>query len=1007
MTLEDSSRHRQALWPAWLVLAVSLLLSLGLWQWAEHRVEEKIGNAFHERVIDLRDALSYRIQNYQLLLNSASSLFSASDDVSREEWAQFVRRLDIDHTLPAVQALAFAAAVPGADADALIRRMRASGVADFDIRPPGQRDKYVVNIYSEPYAGLNIKALGYDMWQDEVRRTAMETALASGQPAISAKVTLKIDETQNPVPAFIMYAPAFDRSGKTLLGFVLVPFRMPILMREVVASTAPGVALSIYDGTEARDDALLFRSATKSAGSAPRFVSSEIIKVAGRPWRIEYASEPTLEAPSELATPKLLLAMGIAFSLMLFGVIHSIATSRRRATALALEMTASLRESEAKLHSILENVDACIYLKDTEGRYLFANRPVRELWRAEEADIVGYGDEKFFDAKTVENIRRYDQRVIESGEAVRAEETNTVPSTGETTIYMSTKLPLRREDGSIYALCGISMDITARKEAEQAIRRSEARLKEVMDVTGEGIWEWDIAGNHVHHNSSWCSMLGLGSGHLSHPVEEFVALLHDDDRAAVMARIQDCLAGKGPYRSEHRLRHAGGHYVWVFDQGDVVERDANGKPLRMVGSAADISERKRDEAELEQHRHHLEDLVTQRTAQLEAAKEAAEAASIAKSAFLANMSHEIRTPLNAITGMAHLIRRSGVTPQQAERLEKIDAAGQHLLETINAILDLSKIEAGKFAIDEREVNVATILANVVAILHDRAEEQHLALRMQAPAVAGGFLGDPARIQQALLNYAANALKFTEAGSVVLRAAPVEEKTDEVLMRFEVEDTGIGVADPDQEKLFAPFEQADNSTTRKYGGTGLGLAITRKLARLMGGDAGFSSTVGRGSTFWFTVRLKKGAIASQAASATEVDAEAALRRDYAGTRVLLADDEPINREVTTEMLLDAGLAVDIAEDGLQAVALASGNDYALVLMDMQMPNLDGLDATRRIRALPNGATLPIIAMTANAFAEDRARCLNAGMDDFIAKPIDPESMFATVLAWLSRRHPPAG
>ena len=296
-----------------------------------------------------------------------------------------------------------------------------------------------------------------------------------------------------------------------------------------------------------------------------------------------------------------------------------------------------------------------------------------------------------------------------------------------------------------------------------------------------------------------------------------------------------------------------------------------------------------------------------------------------------------------------------------------------------------------------------IVANVVSILQQTAEARGLRLVTELGAMPGGLRGDPARVQQALLNYAINAIKFSENGEVVLRAGVVEETAEAALVRFEVADHGIGIAPETLPKLFALFEQADNTTTRKYGGTGLGLAITRKLARLMGGDAGATSLLGAGSTFWFTAWLRKGvARPVPPAPATPADdAEAQLRRDHAGRRILLVEDEPVNQEVSLMLLGEAGLQADVANDGIEAVDRVRATAYDLILMDMQMPRLDGLGATRQIRRLPGGAQIPIVALTANAFAEDRARCSEAGMNDFLAKPFEPEALFVTVLRWLSR------
>jgi PAS domain S-box-containing protein len=553
--------------------------------------------------------------------------------------------------------------------------------------------------------------------------------------------------------------------------------------------------------------------------------------------------------------------------------------------------------------------------------------------------------------------------------------------------HMKAAASLKRDStGRGGRLLGVSFDITERKEAENKLIEANERFAVAAEAASLGFWDLDIEERSVRWDDQMFRLFGVDrtdEGSLGFRFKH----VHIDDQMRVDGEIRDAIEGMRSFDSEYRIVRPDGRVRHVKSAA-TLKRDPAGPGGRLIGVSFDITDRKEAQQELEY------------------ARDAAEAANRTKSDFLAVMSHEIRTPMNGIMGMNALLLDTALTPRQRKMGETIRHSADSLLTIIDDILDISKLEAGKFDLEKIGFNLDSVLKGAIDLLAPRAEEKNLSFSADMTAISRRALyGDPTRLRQIVLNLLANAIKFTEHGDITITVATTDAVEGGSRTRFEVRDTGPGVDDETKRRLFKPFEQADGSITRRFGGTGLGLSICKKLVELMGGEIGIADRPGGGSVFWFEVVLPHAAPGFDDRSEKSAEGDRRSTAVHSG-RILLAEDNDVNVEVATMILEGAGYVVDVAVDGMRAVEAFNRNSYDLVLMDVQMPKLDGLSAARQIRASERGGKrLPIIAMTANAMKEDRRRCLDAGMDDYLSKPLKPALLIETVNRWIDRSTAP--
>ena len=1007
----STQQMRRRLAVHWSTLFLCLAMTVFVWHLVSSATERRAREEFNDIVSDIGVHIIEKIHTHEQVLRSARALFAASEAVSRDEWRRFVNGLDVGRNYPGMQGIGYAVAVRPGDIDTLEKSMRAEGFARFTVFPPGVRDMYAPVLYLEPFDAVNRRAFGFDMMSEEVRRVAIERARNSGESSVTSALTLVQDASGPRRAGFLMYVPLYDgpvvpasAAGRVAAfrGLVYAPFRMHDFMQKLGASPERGVSLEIFDGAQAASGKLMFASDVRDVAAVnayPNAFSAVLpITLPQHGWTMRVVTLPAFDESIDRQKSQIVLVAGVIISLLFFGVARTLTARHEYASALAEQMRVALLQSERTYEAMFDAaVDFSIIATDLHGTITaFSSGAVR---------MLGYQAEEVLGLRSLASF------------------------------HLDSEIALR------------SQQLT--REAGRLVPKADVLLA-VARAGGAEAHEWTLRAKSGRH----------------FPVRLVVTGIYDDA----------------------------------------------GKVSGFLGIAHNIASQR----------------VLQ--ASLIAAKEDAEAASRAKTEFVANMSHEIRTPMNAVLGISHLLGKTALAADQRKYLDMISSSGRSLLAILNDILDFSKIEAGRMELSPQPFSLDDMLDAMASIMTVNAGDKDVDMAVWAGAdVPRQLVGDALRLQQILSNLVTNAIKFTSEGDISLLVERAESAPGALVLRFLVRDTGIGMDQDQQARLFSPFTQADASTTRRFGGTGLGLAISRSLAELMGGTIKVHSAPGEGSLFELTVPLaldpaavaaparpvtaplrvlviddnalsarclvelcrqqgwepevhtgsaaalatmhpfgatrvafdaiivdgqmpgedglqvlqaarkfsamtgkptlttmtqharsrlpgQDGSAAgsllkpvtarslghamrsaidpSGAAAGQKASAPAAFAR-LPGVRILLAEDNELNQFVACGILEPEGAVIHVVGDGEAAVAvLASDAVFDLVLMDVQMPRMDGLQATRMIRG-QLGLTLPIIAMTAGVMSSERDLCAAAGMNDFIAKPVEPDQMLAAI------------
>ncbi|MCZ4319883.1 CHASE domain-containing protein [Aequorivita viscosa] len=994
---------------SWLVLLIGLIVTTIAATYIKRETDIKEEAAFKFESENLAGRVETRLQAHALLLRSCAAFFTASDYVSRNDWRVFIEQYNIDENLPGVMGLGFSLKIPSDELQKHIQQIKAQGFTDYVVWPEYNRDIYTSIIYQEPFSPKDSRIFGFDMLTDPVRKKAMYRARDEGLAALSGKVQLEAQQVTQMRAGNIMFVAVYKKGASintveerraALKGWVYSACRMDDLMSGIlpvgkIMDKKNGLYLKIYDGETVSPEALLFQlhqADTQEEASKNQFTFAFPIDFNGHNWILVFRQNRGTIFNNYIGAWSV-FGGGIVISILSFLLARSLISTKYKAQKIAESLTEELKESKNKLHKIMEVSPVPMILnRINDGVVLMANEAFGKLFNISASQTIGQKLPDFYP-----NIADRDALL------------NTVITKG---FVDKAELQLKKTDGTLF-WCAISLklltlnegpvlisafhDVSKRKEAEVEITKhreqlekmvaertekltiSEQKLrqsiqeisdyKQALDASSS-VTISDSDGIIREVNANFCELSKYSR-------DEVIGRSHKISNSgyhpkSFFTNLWTTISEGEIWRGEIKNKAKDGSYYWV-DTTIIPFLDTTGKPYQYVSIRIDITNKKSVEADLIK------------------AKQAADAANLAKTQFLANMSHEIRTPMNAVIGFSELLAKSVEDEKQRSQVESIRSSGQNLLKIINDILDLSKIEAGKIDIVTTPIKLSNLLYDIEDVFAEKVKSKQITLDIDYENVfEKTLLLDEVRIRQILFNLIGNAVKFTDEGFVSLSIDSKQNSAaTHVDLTIIVKDTGIGIPVAEQESIFDPFNQPLGQNFTKYGGSGLGLSITKKLINKMNGSISLNSEVGEGSTFRVTLPNIQISDTEIAVKEKAFDASTIL---FKPATLLIVDDHEENQKLIIDLLEDSPLTILQAKNGEEAVALANKHLPDLILMDLRMPIMDGYEATKILKTHEDTKSIPIMAITASIKNLKERNKIEREFDEYLLKPLNIAQFF---------------